>query len=116
MQVKDIVEKLGLKIFSGSEGLSREITGGYTSDLLSDVMGHADANHIWVTLQTHKNIMAIASLKDLAAIVIVKGFSPEQDAVDQSDMEEIPILGTEAEAFEITGQLYKLLENAELQG
>jgi predicted transcriptional regulator len=110
MTVNEIVEKLGLKIFSGEKGLEKEITGGYVCDLLSDVMGHADQGNIWITLQTHKNVMAIASLKDLAAVVVVKGFEPETDAIEKSNEEEIPILGTDLESFEITGKIYELLK------
>jgi predicted transcriptional regulator len=109
MKVKEIVDSLGLKIFSGIEGLDREVEGGYTSDLLSDVMGHSDAGQLWITLQTHKNVMAIASLKELSAIVLVKGFEPEPDCLTQSNIEGIPVLGTEDEAFEITGKIYNLL-------
>ena len=109
MKVKEIVDALKLKVFSGTEGLNREVEGGYTSDLLSDVMGHSDAGQVWVTLQTHKNVMAIASLKELAAIVLVKGFEPEADCSAQSNIEGIPILGTEDESFEITGKIYNLL-------
>ncbi|MBI9057964.1 MAG: serine kinase [Labilibaculum sp.] len=112
MKVQDIVDKLELKVCSGEQGLNREIEGGYTSDLLSDVMGNADENHVWVTLQTHKNIMAIASLKDLAAIVLVKGYEPEEDAAAQSNEEGIPILSSEEEAFELTGKLYELINQA----
>ena len=110
MTVNEIVEKLGLKVFSGEKGLEKEITGGYVCDLLSDVMGHADQGNIWITLQTHKNVMAIASLKDLAAVVIVKGFEPETDAIEKSNEEEISILGTDLESFEITGKIYELLK------
>jgi serine kinase of HPr protein (carbohydrate metabolism regulator) len=109
MKVNELVEKLGLKVFSGKEGLDREIEGGYTSDLLSDVMGHADAGQLWITLQTHKNVMAIASLKDLAAIILVKDFEPETDCIAQSEEEGIAILGTSDEAFEISGKIYNLL-------
>ncbi|MWN75003.1 serine kinase [Labilibaculum sp. A4] len=110
MKVQDIVDKLGLKVCSGSAGLNREIEGGYTSDLLSDVMGNADENQVWVTLQTHKNIMAIASLKELAAIILVKGYEPETDAAEQSNLEGIPILSSEEEAFELTGKLFEMLK------
>ena len=102
MTVQELTERLGLSVCSGSEGLGREIKGGYTSDLLSDVMGHAKEGDVWVTLQTHKNIMAIASLKDLAAIVLVKGRIPEEDG--------IPILSAKEETFEITGRLYEALK------
>ena len=110
MKVSDIVEKLDLKVCSGEQGLNKEIEGGYTSDLLSDVMGNADADQVWVTLQTHKNIMAIASLKELAAVILVKGYEPEADAAAQSK-EGIPILSSEEEAFELTGKLYKLISD-----
>ena len=110
MKVSDLVNTLNLKVFSGEQGLARTVEGGYASDLLSDVMGHADADAVWITLQTHKNVMAIASLKELAAIIIVKGFEPEADTIAQSNQEGIPLLGTDLETFEIAGQLYKLLK------
>lgn len=109
MIVKEIVEALKLFVFSGVEGNTNEVTGGYTSDLLSDVMGNADAGKIWITLQTHKNSVAVASLKDLSAIILVNGFKPEEDAALQSNEEKIPILGTSESAFEISGKLFKLL-------
>ncbi|TAJ14965.1 serine kinase [Marinilabiliaceae bacterium JC017] len=111
MKVCDIIEKLGLTVFSGEQGLDREITGGYTSDLLSDVMGNSEEGQVWITLQTHKNVMAVASLKDVAAIIIVKGFQPEEGTINQSNDEDIPLLGTDMEAFEVSGRLYELLNN-----
>ncbi|GHV72360.1 hypothetical protein FACS1894201_01080 [Bacteroidia bacterium] len=109
--VSDIKDQLGLTLFSGSEGLSRTIDGGYVSDLLSDVMGHAEMGNAWVTLQTHKNIMAIASLKELACIILVKGFVPEEDTLKQSNAEGIPILGTTEQTFDVSGKLYQLLHS-----
>lgn len=111
MTVQDLIERLDLTVHSGREGLGREIKGGYTSDLLSDVMGHAKESDAWVTLQTHKNIMAIASLKDLAAIIVVKGHTPEEDTTAESEREGIPILTTREETFEITGRLYEVLKS-----
>ena len=110
MLVKDIVETLGLRVLSGQAGLDREVHSGYVSDLLSDVMGHADAGEIWITLQTHKNVMAIASLKDLAAVILVHGNKPDDDMAAQSDEEGIPVLGTDLPCFEISGSLYALLK------
>ncbi len=110
MKVSEIVKRLNLEVYAGSNGLDREVHGGYTSDLLSDVMGHAESGSVWTTLQTHKNVIAIASLKELAAVVIVKGYKPEADTIAQSNEEGIPILGTSKEAFEITGLLYNLIK------
>jgi predicted transcriptional regulator len=109
MTVRELKEKLNLKLFSGETGLNATIDGGYVSDLLSDVMGHAEMGNIWVTLQTHKNIMAIASLKELAAIILVKGFTPDEDCIQKSNEEGIPILGTNEQTFDITGKLYSAI-------
>lgn len=108
MKVCDIIKKLNLTLYSGAKGLEKSVTGGYVSDLLSDVMGNAEDGAVWITLQTHKNIMAVASLKDLSAIILVKGFKPDEATMAQSEEENIPVLGTTMEAFEITGRLYKL--------
>lgn len=110
MKVKDLIEKLGLEICCGASGLDREVKGGYTSDLLSDVMGNAQDGNVWITLQTHKNIMAIASLKELSAIILVKGYQPEADTAAESETEGIPILSTSKQTFEITGEIYSLLK------
>jgi len=109
MKVSDLVEKLNLEVFCGKQGLDNEVTGAYTSDLLSDVMGNVDEGQVWITLQTHKNIMAIASLKEVAAVILVKGYKPEAAALEQSNEEGIPILGTDMETFETSGALYMLL-------
>ncbi len=109
MQVKDIISILDLKIFGGNQGLDREISGGYTSDLMSDVMGHAESGKVWITLQTHKNVIAIASLKELAAVILIKGLEPDVDMLAQAEEEGIPVLGSTEQAFEITGKLFNLL-------
>jgi predicted transcriptional regulator len=111
LTVLQVAEALNLKIFSGEAGLHREVEGGYVSDLLSDVMGNAEAGSIWITLQNHKNVMAISSLKELAAVILVKGIEPQADTSSQSNEEQIPILGTDLDTFEITGELYKLINS-----
>ena len=111
MEVKDLISALGLKIFGGEKGIGNKITGGYVSDLLSDVMGNADSGQVRITLQTHKNVMAIASLKDLAAIVLINNNTPDEDTLEQSNNENIPMLGTSMSAFELTGKLYEILKS-----
>lgn len=108
MKVSEIVEKLDLKVFSGRKGLDREISGGYVSDLLSDVMGNAQEGEVWITLQVHQNVMAIASLKDLAAVILVNNLEPHENTVRHSDDENIPVLGTSLSTFGIAGRLYQL--------
>lgn len=110
MKVSEIIEKLNLRVFGGEDGLQNEITGGYVSDLLSDVMGNAEEGEVWFTLQTHKNVMAISSLKELAAVILVTGHEPDSDMLAQANEEGIPVLGTLESTFEISGKLYQLLQ------
>lgn len=109
MKVRDLVDRLGFVILSGENGLDREIDGCYVSDLLSDVMGNADSGNIWITLQTHKNVMAIASLKELSCVVIVKNLTPNEDTIKQSNEEGLPILQTSLSTFEVAGRVYNLI-------
>ena len=111
MIIKDIVAKLDLKVICGEAGLENEVTGAYTSDLLSDVMGNVGDGNIWITLQTHKNVMAIASLRDISAVVLVKGLKPGTDMLEKAKEEGISVLGTDLETFEISGKLYQLLNS-----
>lgn len=110
MKTKELIEKLNLKVFTGTADTAQEISGGYTSDLLSDVMGHVDEGMIWITIQTHPNILAIASLKELAAVLIVNGAVPGEDTVEKGRLENILLLGTTLSAFEASGKIYRLLQ------
>lgn len=110
MTVKELIEKMNLTVFSGENNLDTEIKGGYVSDLLSDVMGFAQEGNVWVTLQTHKNVIAIASLKELACVILVKGNKPDEDMLEQAKEEDIPVLGSEEQTFEVAGRIYELLK------
>ena len=109
MKLKEIIEKLQLKVLTAKDKLDVDVTGGYTSDLLSDVMGHAQEGEVWITLQSHINVVAIASLKELAAILLVKGIEPEAEVLEKAKDEGITVLGTSEDTFSISGKLYQLL-------
>ena len=109
MNVSSIVKKLNLKIVCGEEKLFQNVTGGYVGDLLSDVMGNSKEGYLWITRQTHQNIVAVASLKELAGIILVQGKEPESDTLEKATIEGIPIFVTELSAFDIAGKLYNIL-------
>ena len=111
MKVSDLVKELNLTVFCGEAGLDAEISGGYTSDLLSDVMGHMEEGMLWITMQTHQNIVAVSTLKDAAAVLIVNGASPDEETLQKGKDEDIPLLGTSLSAFVISGKVYQLLQN-----
>lgn len=109
MTVRQIAEELGLRVYTGKTNLDIEVSGAYVSDLLSDVMGNAREGEVWITLQSHLNVVAIASLKELAAVVLVKGIEPDEQVLAKANEEGIPILGTSNETFETAGGLFKML-------
>jgi len=109
MTTEQIVKALGLKVYTTCDMNKQEVTGGYVSDLLSDVMGHAKEGEVWITLQSHTNVVAISSLKELAAIVLVKGIEPDQAVLEKAEEEGIPVLGTLEDTFTISGKLFQLL-------
>jgi hypothetical protein len=108
VKLTELVHKLNLDARSARGNLDREVTGGYASDLLSDVLANSEPGDLWITLQIHQNIVAVASMKDLAGIILVNGREPEQDTIEKAEEENIAIMVTELPTFELVGRLYGL--------
>lgn len=105
MTLSEIAEKLSLSVQTAGENLDREVTGGYASDLLSCVMAKARKGNVWVTLQSHLNIVAVAALLDLAGIIVTEGKSLDATTLQRANEKGIPILTTPHTTFTIVGQL-----------
>jgi len=108
IKVNQVVEVFNLEIICGKELLDTEVEGGYASDMLSDVMANGKKGDIWITLQGHPNIVAVAKLKEIAAIVMVNNRKPEEETVKKAKAENIPIMTTTLPAFEIAGRLHEM--------
>jgi len=108
MNINEIIDKLGLKPVTKFKQKDKNVSGGYTSDLLSDVIANSKKNNLWITLQTHVNIVAVASLKELAGIIIVKDRAPDDDTLQKAEQENVPIFNTDMNAFQISGRLFEL--------
>jgi len=110
MTLKEIVQKLGLIPLGGTgeKNLDITVTGGYVSDLLSDVMANSKEGNIWITLQTHVNVIAVATLKDLAGIILVNGRKPEPKTLEIASEKDLPLLMSDLPAYELAGKMYQL--------
>ena len=108
MTVSDIVKNFGLQTRAGRDRLLEEVTGGYASDLLSDVIAHSRKGNIWITIQTHPNIVAVATMKELSGIILTGGRAPDPDTVQKAEEEGIPILVSPLYTFELVGRLYRI--------
>jgi len=105
--VFDIAEFFGLETRAGKDHLDEEVTGGYVSDLLSDVIAHSRKGNVWMTIQTHPNIVAVATMKELAGIILTGGREPDPSTLQKAEEEGIPILVSSVFTFELAGRLYQ---------
>ena len=106
MNVKEFVDRFNLHVTAGKDALDRQIAGGYCGDLLSDVMANAPTGSIWLTVQTHQNIVNVAVLHEMAAIILTGGQTPDQETIDRADEEGVPLLMSPHSAYDLAGQAF----------
>lgn len=110
MKLSELKEYLELELHTKFAGEDFDVTWGYASDLLSDVMGRAEPGSIWFTIQKHPNIVAVATLKDLTAIILTNDSKPDEETISKADQNGIPIYSTKYSTFEACGILYGLIK------
>ncbi len=109
MTVKQLADKLSLKIYTNEEMADeKRICGCFVGDLLSLAMSRVEADNVWITIQTNVNTVAVASLTDCGCVVIAEGFCPDENTVSTAEEQGIIILGSELSAFEIAKSLVEL--------
>lgn len=106
MNLNEMIGTYGLTVFAPPVDGQSEVKFGYASDLLSDVIANTGKDCVWVTMQTHANIIAVAALKDVGAIVIVSHHTPADDTITTARQKGVCVLGTGMTTFEICGRLY----------
>jgi predicted transcriptional regulator len=110
MTLGELVILLGFVTLTGDVNLDKEIKSGYVSDLLSDVIANIEENSIWITIQRHVNILGVAKLKEIIAIIIPRKLELEQEVIEKAKSEKIAILRDFRSAFEISGLIYNALK------
>ncbi len=87
------------------------ISGGYVSDMLSDVMGSAKPAQAWITIMKHLNVVAVASMTGVSAIIFAKGNLPDAAVIEKAQAEGICLLSSELDSFHLAGILYQMLHH-----
>jgi predicted transcriptional regulator len=109
MTLQEIINTLELNVLTEAKDFaSIEAASGYTSDLLSCVMAGAKQKGVWLTLQAHINIVAVAALLDLSAVIITEGALPEQATIDKANVQGIILLSSPLPTFVIAGKLWEM--------
>jgi hypothetical protein len=109
MTLQEIIQKLNLTVLTTPKDFATvHPTGGYASDLLSCVMAGAKTGHLWVTLQAHINIVAVAALTDTAAVIVTEGATPEPEVLEKANSQGVTLLGTSEGTYQVVGQLWEM--------
>ena len=112
MTLEHMAQELNLRVLCCEDKLGRTVTGGYVGDLLSDIIANSKEGDVWITRQAHQNIVAVASLREHAAIILALGKEPDGDTMGKAIREKIPLLVTDLPGFEIAGKVYELLNRS----
>ena len=106
--LKNVIEKLKLEPLTSIPSHARVVGSGYASDLLSCVIKGAKKDTIWVTLQSHLNVVAVASLLGLAGVIITEGNQPDQETLAKAENEGVALMTTSKTTFTVVGELTSL--------
>lgn len=109
MNLQQIIDQLDLTVLTDTRDFTEiHPEGGYTSDLLSCVMAGAKSNYLWITLQAHLNIVAVAALLEVPAIIITENAQPDSATVSKANEQGIVLLSTPKPTYEIDGKLWEM--------
>ena len=109
MNLQQIIERLNLTVLTDPRDFTLvKPDGGYTSDLLSCVMAGAKSNNLWITLQSHLNIVAVAALLEVAAIIITENAMPDSATIAKANEQGISLLSTSKSTYEVDGKLWEM--------
>jgi hypothetical protein len=109
MNLQQIVDQLHLTVLTEAQDFQNiAVVGGYSSDLLSCVMAGAKKGFLWTTLQAHLNIVAVAALTEVAAVIITENAQPDQASIAKANQQGVILLSTPQATNEINGKLWEL--------
>ncbi|MCL2761724.1 MAG: DRTGG domain-containing protein [Treponema sp.] len=107
MTIREAAAALGAEICQ-DEFEDTELTGAYTSDLLSDVMAHAKDGGALITIQAHKNTVAVATLVNISVLIICNSRPLPEDMLEAAKDEGIAVIRTRENQFTVSGKLWEL--------
>jgi hypothetical protein len=107
MDLQEIIDSLDLTVLTTKKDFSKiHPSSGYISDLLSCVMAGAQHQGLWITLQSHVNIVAVAALLELSAVIITENAQPDEATISKANSEGVTLLATPKSSFFVSGMLW----------
>ena len=108
LQVKFQPLMAALQAEPHTDHMPEMLTGCCISDLLSDVLAHAEPGMLWVTIQTHRNVVSVAATKDVTTVLFTCGRKPEAGVIAEAEEEGIALLTTSLTTYEAAGKLWEM--------
>ena len=108
MTVSELANKLSLNVIALPDP-DRMVSGGYVGDLLSWVMGRAQADEAWITIMSNQNVAAVAALVDVSCVIFAEGVKPDPDLLKKAELQGINLLSTDQSSFRAAGELGSVL-------
>lgn len=87
----------------------REIKNVYIGDLLSWVMGKAQADDAWITIMSNVNVIAVATLADTACVILAEDVLMDENTVNTAFSKGVNVLSTRKSAYETAIALQGLI-------
>lgn len=109
MTIAEIAKSLSLTPLSEADP-AREASGVYIGDLLSWVMGRASGGDVWITIMSNINIVAVASLADVACIVLAEGVTLDENVRQTAEQKGINVYTSEKTAYQLAAALAALIK------
>lgn len=106
--LRRLMDGLSLELLTPGADMTREVTAGYCCDLLSWVLAHGAPGVAWITVQTHMNVVAVATLQDMACVILPENISPEADALAKASEEGVAVFRSAMNAYELSGKMWEM--------
>lgn len=98
-----------LVIVGEEEQLKQDVSGVYTCDLLSHAMAKVEQGEVWITVHTNLNVIAVASLKDAACVMIPESIPVEEQTIERARQKGIVILSSDKSASQLCYEILSLI-------
>lgn len=106
MTIQGLIDLTGAKLLTEGTDTNREISVGYSCDMLSWVMAHAAADMAWITVQSHMNVIAVATMMEMSCVIIPEGIEVGAEIIKKAADEELALLASSRTAYELCGLMY----------